>query len=109
MVNAEVDWRAKLTRILVQAGLEGIKQSALSVKMKPIMIDELRPYLYLLLERNHVQKFVLPVAGRVGIPATLWRATELIMTEDAPELQPARDESGEEQDTEYNDEPEQEE
>lgn len=77
------DWRSLLVDLLVGAGTTGIKQRDIIHKLQAYadadtLIDELQS----LRKQRKVQKFGLPSGPRGGRPATVWRATKLILEEE---------------------------
>ncbi len=76
-----MDWREELAEILILAGTTGLKQYAIIKRFDNwVGADDLVMELEGLQAMNKVQKFV--VRAKRGRPATVWRATNLILKPD---------------------------
>lgn len=72
-----LDWQEELKRLLIDAGTDGIKQSKLVKRFDHWKeADDVLAELEVLAIQHKVQKFVTHGRGR---PATIWRATTLIL------------------------------
>jgi hypothetical protein len=77
-VRPTVDYKEEIEMMLVEGGTDGVKQSVFTASlMNYCTSDEITEYLELLLVQDKVQKF--NVTQKRGRPATIWRATTLIM------------------------------
>lgn len=76
-IEARLDWQDELIRMLIDAGTDGIKQSKIAKRFDHwIEADDVWAKLEVMAEQHKVQKF--KTSGR-GRPATIWRATTLIL------------------------------
>ena len=72
-----IDWREWLAQRLIAAGTNGLKQRDLVYPLRDqVEAGEITEHLEVLKELGKVQKFKMKTKGR---PATIWRATTLIL------------------------------
>ena len=72
-----IDWREWLSQRLIEGGTNGVKQRDLIYPLRDhAEASEITEHLEVLKELGKVQKFKVKTKGR---PATIWRATTLIL------------------------------
>lgn len=77
-----MDWRVALREMLIKAGSNGVKQSALTFRLRSLATaDDMMVQLEEWRKQNMVQRF--RVYPRLGRPSTVWRATVLILEDDS--------------------------
>jgi hypothetical protein len=72
-----MSWKVKIQSMLLDAGVHGLEQKALTIKLRnEAKGDEIRSELEFLFNRDLIQKFIKPSSmGKGGPPTTIWRAT----------------------------------
>ena len=76
-----MDWRMAVKQMLIQGGMNGIKQSHFTAELKRhVTAEELLEELEALRTRGVVDKYVLRRNKR-GAPTTIWRANRNIVGE----------------------------
>jgi hypothetical protein len=78
MGSDSFDWRDEVERILIHASVDGVSQNQLNIRCKGYAETEvIQAHLEMLWAENKVQKFIDNT--KAGRPATVWRATNLIL------------------------------
>jgi hypothetical protein len=79
------DWRTDVETDLINASTTGIMWKELYSKYGDrVKAQTLRAHLLALRAENKVQEFKIPLVQGSGSPATVWRATTLILSSSPP-------------------------
>jgi hypothetical protein len=72
-----MSYKIKISEMLLKAGIHGLEQKELTVKLRnDAKAEDIRRELEFLFNRDLIQKFIKPSSlGKGGPPTTIWRAT----------------------------------
>jgi len=71
-----MSYKTKISEMLLKAGIHGMEQKELTVKLRnDAKAEDIRRELEFLFNRDLIQKFIKPSPRDGGPPTTIWRAT----------------------------------